>query len=1203
MNTQRFSMRVLLNDNRSSPDELSVSKDVLGLRPRNRELNSHRHLCLMLTSCSCPEEKEEFAGPWVIPRVEDGLSEGEDEEPKRKSNINDMDFLKKTVSVGKQTRIDSQSGNPQIDPLLAQKTKLYSQVKKNTVMSKRDQTWQESLKNQLEAELERRVLEALDTSASERARRINVNVEGQKNDRCEITEDLLQALPLSLLSDTESPIRAVTHLGLPDCHRVWASHLSDTKSVLKQCHKIKGLETSMKELFHSSLQQSDFNAFPAGVYALEHNIQLGLGSKDSTTKGLMRDRDLPLLDRKHLKKFKKYSKEGFLEIISRKGNCKLKEGSNDTNGVTLIRHGPFWPPGFGPLYSTPSHIINCPENEALWHKIEQVSDGTAVELSDSEAQNKLSRGKHLVFDSRRNNKGSIPYSIPEDWAPSLVFESRFESGNLHQAWRVGQYEYDLMLAVDMFTNRHTQWYYFRIQNTMAGVTYKFKIVNLLKKDSLYNYGMKPLVYSEKDAKEQRIGWFRSGHHITYKPWNKKTFNNFFPYVQHYCLEFQIEFSNKDDTYYLAHCYPYRYTDLKAHLDEIINDSKHLQYFKKEVLCETRAGNSCFLLTITDDTDKENPEAKLGVVLTARVHPGETQSSWMMKGILDFLISEEPTAKELRRRCIFKIIPMLNPDGVIVGNYRCSLSARDLNRNYQHPKRELFPTVWHTKKMVEELQKDHYILLYGDLHGHSRKPNAFTYGCSQTGTTCPFGVLDYLRERLFPWLISQRDPERFDWTSCKFHIHKCKESTGRVVMYRQLGLNDSFTLEASFSGAVKEQLAVRHFNIKDYMSIGKTFCEGIMDYISLDENPLKLNEVILNLTYSITANQRGKSVPTVCSDHSPSEGENKGQKYGGTTAHDECSRQENGETEFTESDSESNLNQLDAVKGSFKLNSYNDENNLKKQPKLQKAKNILQLEDKMSLESLQRCYTMLNQMNLSETVLESETSEDSNSEFESEVTFYSKTRKKKIQRPSKIRSALPALSIHQMGKDRTKQMSRVALKSYSPFVNRYANRSNGGIPTFAQERLVERTAKRVKEMENAEKLQEQSNSQLVRKKEGFSHIPVRNHTFFICTDDQSNEGLNRCATGNRREPTFSQCESNYRNIEAASALEDACVVCLTQDKKSSKYNSTVTSNESTRKLGLGCQPSPFLQRLRTKVQVSPLTDIHKEEQSQNISIIH
>ena len=50
--------------------------------------------------------------------------------------------------------------------------------------------------------------------------------------------------------------------------------------------------------------------------------------------------------------------------------------------------------------------------------------------------------------------------------------------------------------------------------------------------------------------------------------------------------------------------------------------------------------------------------------------------------------------------MFKVVPMLNPDGVILGNYRCSLSGRDLNRNYRSKLREAYPTVWHTKAMVK-----------------------------------------------------------------------------------------------------------------------------------------------------------------------------------------------------------------------------------------------------------------------------------------------------------------------------------------------------------------------------------------------------------------------------------------------------------------------------------------------------------------------
>lgn len=56
---------------------------------------------------------------------------------------------------------------------------------------------------------------------------------------------------------------------------------------------------------------------------------------------------------------------------------------------------------------------------------------------------------------------------------------------------------------------------------------------------------------------------------------------------------------------------------------------------------------------------------------------------------------------LRDTFIFKIVPMLNPDGVIVGNYRCSLAGRDLNRNYKTVLKDSYPSVWHTKNMIRK----------------------------------------------------------------------------------------------------------------------------------------------------------------------------------------------------------------------------------------------------------------------------------------------------------------------------------------------------------------------------------------------------------------------------------------------------------------------------------------------------------------------
>jgi len=43
-----------------------------------------------------------------------------------------------------------------------------------------------------------------------------------------------------------------------------------------------------------------------------------------------------------------------------------------------------------------------------------------------------------------------------------------------------------------------------------------------------------------------------------------------------------------------------------------------------------------------------------VILTARVHPGESNASWVMKGIIDYLLSDETIARILRDRFIFKV---------------------------------------------------------------------------------------------------------------------------------------------------------------------------------------------------------------------------------------------------------------------------------------------------------------------------------------------------------------------------------------------------------------------------------------------------------------------------------------------------------------------------------------------------------------------
>ena len=77
------------------------------------------------------------------------------------------------------------------------------------------------------------------------------------------------------------------------------------------------------------------------------------------------------------------------------------------------------------------------------------------------------------------------------------------------------FEYELQLRYDLYTIKHTQWFYFQVKNAKPDVEYRFTITNFLKVDSLYNMGMKPLMYSEQDAKNKNIGWRRCGSNIKY----------------------------------------------------------------------------------------------------------------------------------------------------------------------------------------------------------------------------------------------------------------------------------------------------------------------------------------------------------------------------------------------------------------------------------------------------------------------------------------------------------------------------------------------------------------------------------------------------------------------------------------------------------------------------------------------------------------
>jgi len=91
-----------------------------------------------------------------------------------------------------------------------------------------------------------------------------------------------------------------------------------------------------------------------------------------------------------------------------------------------------------------------------------------------------------------------------------------------------------------------------------------------------------------------------------------------------------------------------------------------------------------------------------IFFTARVHPGETPASHTLNGALDVISDfNNPIGRELLKKFVFKIIPILNPDGVYRGHYRLDTKGQNLNRYYVNPTLEAQPTIFAAKAAIEQ----------------------------------------------------------------------------------------------------------------------------------------------------------------------------------------------------------------------------------------------------------------------------------------------------------------------------------------------------------------------------------------------------------------------------------------------------------------------------------------------------------------------
>ncbi|XP_041105717.1 cytosolic carboxypeptidase-like protein 5 isoform X2 [Polyodon spathula] len=379
----------------------------------------------------------------------------------------------------------------------------------------------------------------------------------------------------------------------------------------------------------------------------------------------------------------------------------------------------------------------------------------------------------------------------------LIFSSRFDSGNLARVEQVEHpvtdgeavvngsttsvmfggpvsapdYEFNIWTKPDcaetQFENGNRSWFYFSVRGGAPGKLIKFNVMNMNKQSKLYSQGMAPFV----KTLPLKTRWER----IRDRPTFEMVENQFILSFNHRFLEI------RGATTYFSFCYPFSYAecqDMLVQLDQKFAGSKHPTpdcpvdaiYYHRELLCNSLDGHRVDLITVTSchgmmeeqeprleklfpDNCTPRPRQFSGkrvFFLSSRVHPGETPSSFVFNGFLNFILKQDdPRAQMLRKMFVFKLIPMLNPDGVVRGHYRTDSRGVNLNRQYLNPDFELHPSIYGAKSVI----------MYHHLHNRVRpdsqdwrsfvsplSSNLSTKPSNHSNRNCPFSSEVSLSEK-------------------------------------------------------------------------------------------------------------------------------------------------------------------------------------------------------------------------------------------------------------------------------------------------------------------------------------------------------------------------------------------------------------------------------------------------------------------------
>ena len=307
-------------------------------------------------------------------------------------------------------------------------------------------------------------------------------------------------------------------------------------------------------------------------------------------------------------------------------------------------------------------------------------------------------------------------AMPSTLSAVITLDADFDHGGLDEANSSVVGNTVLLAGRDNFNSGDWKWIHFKASG-VNGLTPLFDI------DNNFATGSSRLDDHEMVYSYDQENWF------------------FFDNNQHLPGFGRYNFSNNNaftqDDVYVAYGLPYSYQKVVDHVNQIKTSPWVTPTSSSDanlIIAQSPGGTDDLGRTVQPKnlygfkvTDSSSVGPKKKIALTSGVHANEVLGNHTLEGLIDFIISNDPRAAELRKQAEFYIYPMVNPDGRFAGNNRSNIEHpnRDPNRYWTEFK---YADMVDIMAIGEALKADtgsdvDYFL---DIHSSTNTSNHFIY---------------------------------------------------------------------------------------------------------------------------------------------------------------------------------------------------------------------------------------------------------------------------------------------------------------------------------------------------------------------------------------------------------------------------------------------------------------------------------------------